>query len=234
MLSDFAVFSGVFSLDVGVKSCGVFLRGQPPWYLLCDPVQTLHFVQFTPTLCAHRHAPLQGVGGSAPADSEVRNLHLIAVCQPMMWLCTRLESVSTPLTVRASAPQPQTNYENAQFTECVDMSCNQSHETTSRWADRHTSRQSFSSIWCFFFFFFACVPSVGAWGGDSGSRRRENRNVSSGSKLCENRTEADVVSLIFPPFALLVYCVDFGTFALVKAPCFFSLCCLHRTLEGRS
>lgn len=24
------------------------------------------------------------VGGLAPADSEVRNLHLIAVCQPMM------------------------------------------------------------------------------------------------------------------------------------------------------
>lgn len=39
-----------------------------------------------------------GVWGLAPADSEVRNLHLITVCQPMMWLC-RPESLSTPLSL---------------------------------------------------------------------------------------------------------------------------------------
>lgn len=41
------------------------------------------------------------VGGLAPADSEVRNLHLIAVCQPMMWVC-KPESLSTPLSLSLS------------------------------------------------------------------------------------------------------------------------------------
>lgn len=77
----------------------------------CRATKGCRQVRFTPVCCKarvyfsphpwiYRHPLLWGVGvreGLAPADSEVRNLHLIAVCQPMMWMC-RPWSFSTPLS----------------------------------------------------------------------------------------------------------------------------------------
>lgn len=96
-------------------------------------------------------------GGLAPADSEVRNLHLITVCQPMIWLC-RPESLSTPLslslppcvcrsvwTLRGSQ-KTLTTQPHAKA-DCADIM--PSRESALIVAGKHTSHISSSSFWCF-------------------------------------------------------------------------------------
>ena len=102
-------------------------------------------------------------GGLAPADSEVRNLHLITVCQPMIWLC-RPESLSTPLCLslppcvcravwnvaglskKRKEKKTLTTQPHAKA-DCADIM--PSRETTLIVAGKHTSHISSSSFWCF-------------------------------------------------------------------------------------
>lgn len=126
----------------------------------------IHFqpTNLPPHIYRHHPLPLEGGGGGgglggsygglAPADSEVRNLHLITVCQPMIWLC-KPESLSTPLALclyvwlSAAGSQTDTQTLKTQLhakAECVDIM--QSHETTLILADKHTNHHCSSLFWC--------------------------------------------------------------------------------------